>query len=406
MPHFVYAALNESGNTTKGEIEADSAEAARDILASRGYIPMEVGKKDPASASPGWSQIRDSLARVKAQELILYTKQIRTMIRSGMPILTLLQVLENQTENPKLKLTTAAMARDIKEGATLHDAFARHPKLFSHLYCSMVSAGETSGSLAEVLDRLTYIIEHENRVKSDVRSALQYPVIVAVFLAAAFFILLTFVIPKFIAIFISAGLDLPLPTRICMTMYDLLASYWYVLAIGVVGTVVGLASYFRTSQGKLVRDTCLVKIPIIGPLLIKSAMSRFASIFAILQSSGVAVLESVGILSDTIGNTAISREFGRVGDLLQEGRGISSPLRSARYFTPMVINMIAVGEESGNLDDMLREVADHYDIEIEYAVHKLSESIGPLLTVGLAAVVGFFAVAIFLPMWDLTKMVG
>jgi len=405
MPDFIYTAINESGTTTKGEIETDSIEMANDILATRGYIPIEVTKKGAISSGAGWSRIKDNLTKVKPPELILFTKQIRTMIRSGLPILSLLQVLENQTENPRLKTTVAAISRDIEEGSTLHDAFNKHPKVFSPLYCSMVLAGETSGALPEVLDRLTYIIEHEHKIKSDIKAALQYPMIVTIFLGVAFFILLTFVIPKFIAIFISAGLDLPLPTRICKVMYDFLANYWYILIIGVIGTVLALTSYFRTSQGKFVRDTYLMKIPVVGPLLIKSAMSRFASIFAILQSSGVAVLESIGILTSTIGNAAISREFERLRDLLEEGRGIAAPLQSAKYFPPMVINMIAIGEESGNLDEMLREIADHYDVEIEYAVQRLSESIGPLLTVGLAAVVGFFALAIFLPMWDLTKMV-
>ena len=174
---------------------------------------------------------------------------------------------------------------------------------------------------------------------------------------------------------------------------------------GIVAIIVGSVLYFRTPSGEFVKDNYLMKLPVLGPLFIKSAMSRFASIFAILQSSGVAVLDSMAILSSTIGNSAISREFDRIRDQLEEGRGIAAPLQSAKYFSPMVVNMVAIGEESGNLDEMLREVADHYDTEIEYAVHKLSEAIGPLLTVGLAAVVGFFALAIFLPMWDLTKMV-
>jgi len=166
-----------------------------------------------------------------------------------------------------------------------------------------------------------------------------------------------------------------------------------------------MAYYLKTEQGRYVRDAFLMKLPIIGPLFIKAAMSRFASIFAILQSSGVAVLDSMKILSGTIGNTAIAREFDRIISRLEEGRGIAEPLKRANYFTPIVINMIAIGEESGNLDEMLGEISIHYDFELEYAMNKLSEAIGPILTVGLAAVVGFFALAIFLPMWDLTKMV-
>ncbi|RLC06122.1 MAG: type II secretion system F family protein, partial [Deltaproteobacteria bacterium] len=163
--------------------------------------------------------------------------------------------------------------------------------------------------------------------------------------------------------------------------------------------------YLRTEQGRYVRDLCIMKLPVIGPLFVKAAMSRFASIFAIFQSSGMAVLDSMRILSKTIGNAAISREFDYIRDRIQQGSSISAPLKSAKYFTPMVVNMVAIGEESEKLDEMLLEVAEHYDSEVEYAMHSLSEAIGPMLTVGLAGVVGFFALAIFLPMWDLTKLV-
>ncbi len=320
-------------------------------------------------------------------------------------MLNLLQVLENQTQNLKLKKVAASMAQDIRQGSTLYDAFRKHPKVFPDLYCSMVRAGESSGALPNVFERLIYIIEHEHKVKSDIKSALQYPMVVVVTLVIAFFVLLTFVIPKFVGIFESAGIELPLPTKICILMYNFLVNYWYLCIGGLVAGILALVYYFRTKQGKYVRDSFMLKIPIFGPVFLKAAMSRFASIFAILQSSGVRVLDAITILSGTIGNTAISREFERIRDRLEEGRGISSPLSSAKYFTPMVINMVAIGEESGNLDDMLREVSTHYDDEVEYAVKQLSGAIGPILIVGLAAVVGFFAMSIFLPMWDLTKMV-
>jgi type IV pilus assembly protein PilC len=268
----------------------------------------------------------------------------------------------------------------------------------------MIRAGETSGALPEVLNRLTFIIEHEHKVKSDIKSALMYPIIVVSFLFIAFIILLTSVIPKFVNIFKSAGLQLPLPTQICMIMYNFLINYWYLIIAGIVVGGAALFYYLRTNQGKLVRDTLFMKIPIVGPVLVKSAISRFASIFAILQSSGVDVLESMDILAGTIGNAAISSELRGIKDRLAEGHGISGPLSQAKYFTPMLINMVAVGEESGNLEEMLADVAEHYDTEVEYSTSKMSQAIAPILTVGLAAVVGFFALAIFLPMWDLTLM--
>lgn len=226
-----------------------------------------------------------------------------------------------------------------------------------------------------------------------------------IFLAVAFFVLLTFVIPKFVQVLISSGIEIPLPTRICMLLYQILSNYWFLILGAVIAGIGILAYYLSTEQGKYVRDSFVLKLPIFGPLFVKAAMARFASIFAILYESGIHVLDSIKILSGTIRNAAISREFDRIRSQLEEGRGIAEPLRSARYFTPMVIDMVAIGEASGKLDEMLRDVSTHYDDELEYAISRLSEAIGPILVVGLAAVVGFFALAIFLPMWDLTKIV-
>ncbi len=261
-----------------------------------------------------------------------------------------------------------------------------------------------AGALPEILDRLVYVIEHEHKVKSDVKSAMTYPIIVLSFLAVAFFILLIGVIPKFVNIFKTAGLELPLPTKICLGLYQLIVHYWYFLAVAVVGGGIALFLYCRTQQGRFVRDTLLLQVPLAGKLFQKAAISRFASIFSILQSSGVDILDAMDILSGTIGNEAISRQLEGIKDRLREGRGISTPLRQAKYFTPMLINMIAVGEESGNLDALLRDVAMHYDTEVEYATKKLSDAIAPILTISLAAVVGFFALAIFLPMWDMITL--
>jgi type IV pilus assembly protein PilC len=268
----------------------------------------------------------------------------------------------------------------------------------------MLKAGEASGALNEVLDRLSYIIEHEHKVKSDIKSALMYPTIVVSFLVIAFFILLAGVIPRFVNIFKNAGLKLPLPTQICMLLYEFLIHYWYI-AFGI-AAIAGVALYYylKTERGRIVKYTLLMKLPIIGPLFIKSAISRFASIFSILLASGVDILETMNILSGTIGNAAMSYELDGIKDRLAAGHGIAGPLSTAKYFTPMLINMVAIGEESGNLEELMQDVASHYDTEVEYAMKKMSEAIGPLLTVGLAAVVGFFALAIFLPMWDLTLM--
>jgi len=405
MPKFSYQAITETGAATKGEIEADSIESASNLVAARGYIPTQVRPSRAGAPGLRLSGAYGLFSRIKSPELILFSKQFKTLIRSGVPMLTILQVLEDQTENKRLKSVLGTIHQDIRDGASLYDAFRRHPQVFSPLYCSMLRAGESAGALPEILDRLVYVIEHEHKVKSDVKSAMTYPIIVLSFLAVAFFILLIGVIPKFVNIFKNAGLELPLPTKICLGLYQLIVQYWYVLAVAVIGTGIALILYNRTEQGRFVRDTLLLQLPLAGKLFQKAAISRFASIFSILQSSGVDILDAMDILSGTIGNEAISRQLDGLKDRLREGRGISTPLRQAKYFTPMLINMIAVGEESGNLDVLLRDVAMHYDTEVEYATKKLSDALAPILTISLAAVVGFFALAIFLPMWDISLKV-
>ena len=404
MPSFAYKAVNPSGAPITGVVEAESADAAADALFTKGYIPSKITPRKASAAPPWQNRLRRLASRVPKTDLILFTKQFRSMLHAGVPLMRLLQVLEAQTKNATLKQAIADMTRSIKEGSTLHAAMEKNDHIFSPLYCSLVSAGEASGSVPQVMERLIYIIEHEEKIKADIRSALQYPIIVTVALGIAFFVLLTFVIPKFVTMFGRAGLVLPLPTRIAMGLYQFISVYWYVGLGGLVFLAVGLWLFLRTDRGQYMKDTLLLRIPLAGPLFTKAIMSRFASIFAILQSSGVPIMTAMKVLTGAIGNRAIAAEFDEVRERMQEGKGIAGPLSQAKFFTPMVIDMIAIGEETGNLDEMLRQVSIHYDDEVAYAVRGMSDAIGPILIVGLAAVVGFFALAIFLPMWDLTKL--
>ncbi len=402
---YSYKAISQAGTEVSGTVHAESPEQARDKLAAQGLIPTRVFSGPVASGLGLGERISYRLTRVSTPDLVLFTKQFRTLFNAGISITALLEVLEQQTENLKLKKAAASMGQEVKAGSSLNEAFKKHPDIFSHLYCSMIQAGESSGRLEEVLERLIYLLQHEHRVKSDIKSALQYPVLVLLVLGLAFFFLLAFVVPRFADIFTGAGIDLPLTTQASLFLYHSIVVYWPVTLTVLFLVIFLLRKYFRTEKGAYNKDYLLLKLPILGPVFQKGAMSRFASVFAILQASGVSVLNTLSILSGTIGNSAIAREFTRIQDQLKEGRGISSPLRSARFFPPMVINMVAIGEESGNLDQMLHEISVHYDDEVSYAVNRLSETIGPVLIVFLAAMVGFFALAIFLPMWELVRMV-
>ena len=403
MPKYIYEAIDENGDTSSGTLEVESIDVANAILLSRNLIPSKIKEKN----KPGNNFLETifGAGTVRVTELIMFTKQFHSMMVAGIPMLRILSILTDQTESRSLQNAISLIIQDISHGSSLSDAFDKHPKIFPRLYCDMIRAGEISGNVPIVLDRLIYIIEHEAKVKADIKSAFRYPLIVLIALGLAFIILLTFVIPQFAFSFSHAGITLPWPTKFAMLLYTFLSHYWYLIVAVTVTIIFVMTFYFRTSNGKFVRDSFLLEMPLVGPVYQKAALSRFASIFAILQSSGVPIMQSLTILSATMGNEALTRSFDHIRERIKEGAGISTPLKSAKYFTPMVIDMIAVGEESGNIDEMLRAVAKHYDDEVEYAIKGLSDAIGPILIVGLAVVVGFFALSIFLPMWDLTQIV-
>ena len=389
-----------------GSLTAETLEEALGRMSDSNLVPIDLKRTDIPSES-WFAKLRTQYLSVPPQDLIVFTKQLVTMTRVGIPMTQAFTILKEQTVQPRLRRLAGIIRDDVEEGASLSAAMAKHPKVFSKLYCSMVEAGETAGTLPEVLDRLLYLIEHEAKVKAEIKTALRYPQMVVGALVVAFIIMVGFVIPRFVNFFSKQGLDLPLPTRICLIMSEFVTNYGLWIALAAIGSGLLLHQFLnRTDPGRLVRDRGLLAAPLIGPVLVKAAMTRFASIFAILQASGILVLDSLRILQETVGNAAISAEFEKVRTLLEEGHGIAEPLRSARYFSPMLINMVKIGEETGRLDEMLRNVADHYDVEISYTIKKMTDAIGPILIISLTVIVGFFALAIYLPMWDMTKMLS
>lgn len=405
MGTYRYEAVNEQGKTVAGVLEAQSLDHANEVLAGRGLAPLALRDEAGAGAAGGagdWTRFFQK--KVKPEELILFTKQLSTMMRAGIPVLRVMDILEAQAENPQLKAICKQIAADIRSGSNLHRALARHPRVFSTLYSSMVLAGETSGALPQILQRLIYIISHEYKVRSEVRSVLQYPIIVLGALIVAFTSLIMFVIPQFAGVYSQAKIQLPFPTRVCLALSRFMNAYWPWLLVGLAAGAAGFCFALRTRSGRLAWDRLKLAMPLVGPLLVKAALSRFASIFSILQASGVGILDSLKILSGTIGNEAIGRELEGVQTRLEQGHGIARPLMAAKYFTPMVVNMVAVGEEAGNLDEMLKEISSHYDSEVEYATRKLTTAMGPVLIVVMSVMVGFFALAVYMPMWDLAKL--
>ncbi|MCC5790592.1 MAG: type II secretion system F family protein [Opitutales bacterium] len=403
MPSFTFQAVDDQGRFQRGKIDSESVAAANEKLFQNGLQPISVKETNVTSASTDAPPTK-RLRKVKAEDLILYTKQMITMIRVGIPIAQCLEILETQSESPTLARLSRKIRIDIEDGSSLSEALSKHPKVFSSLYCTIVSAGEKSGTLPNSMERLLYLVEHEEEVKQEVRSALRYPTFVIIALAIAFVVMLGWVVPTFAGFFERADLELPLPTQICMALSALLLDWGPALAFVLVLGFLWFRFALKKEAVRLRWDRLLLNTPLIGPVLVKAAMTRFTSIFAILQRSGYLILESIEILARTMDNTALAHEFLKLRQSLQEGKGISQPLRDARFFPPLVVSMIAIGEETGKLDDMLQKISEHYDVELRYTMKKMTSAIGPLLIVLLTFAVGFFALAIYLPMWDLTQM--
>lgn len=406
MAKFLYEAMGTDGRTKRDVIEAESVKQAQQLLSQKGMIPIKVTIKKGGETSGLMEKLQMMNSRVKTRDLILFTRQFSTMVRVGISATKLLSIMEEQSEQPVLRKVVKSMGKTIEDGHSFSEAFAAFPHIFSPLYCSMVHAGEVSGTIPQIMNELIKIIEHDDAMRSDIKSALQYPKIVLIALLVSFVVLLIVVFPRFASMYVDAGLTLPFPTRVCMALSDAFIHNWIWVVVGVVAVTGSVVAFFRTKTGRMKLDRFLINLPIVGDLIQKSNISRFASIFSIMQSNGMNVLESMAIIKSTVSNRAMAADFDDLVEKLSQGEGLATPMRECKFFTPMLINMVAIGEETGNMSEMLHVVAEHYDIETQYSINRMIGSIGPLLTVLLAVVVGFFALAIYMPMWDLVKMVN
>ena len=414
---FAYKAINIEGKHVSGTVSADSEDEARSQLFSMGLAATDLkeaaaekpaGAKSEGKGGKGFS-LRFALPSfsrgVPIADLILLTKQFRTLYVAGIPLSEIFTILEEQSQNSTVKKVAGAIEIRIRQGESPRVAFAEHPTVSEHHYVAMIDAGERSGSLPKVLERLVYILEHEEKIKNQIQSALRYPKMLLGVMAGAFLVLLNYVVPQFASVYSAAKVELPLPTVIAIQMNKFLSEYWW-MVLGLTVLIVGGIKYWlSTKKGAVVKDRWVLKIPVVGPLIQKAIIARFASIFSILQQSGVTIIESMDVLRETVDNQYFCEQFETVKEKLRGGAGIAESIGSVQGFSPLAINLLSVGEKSSHLEEMMDELAKHYAEEVELQVDKLTEYLGPTLILCLGVVVLFFALAIFLPMWDMVKFV-
>lgn len=401
MPTYTYKARDSLGKAINGAMEASGDHMVASQLDGLGYTPVYIKEKRNEIISLDLLQKHRA---VSLENLILFTRQLRTLFGAGVSLLAGLDVMAEQTENKRMKAVIDGVRGDVEAGSTLSDALSKHPRVFSPLYISMIQAGEAAGTLEEILHRLASVTEYEKDTRARIKAATRYPKMVVIVISVAFIIMVTFVIPKFTTMFMRFGGTLPLPTRVMIGLDHIIHHYWYLIVTVIASIVLGFYWYTNTERGRLRWDSLKIRIPVFGQLFLKIAMSRFTYMLGMLIRSGLPIVRALEITSATIGNTTISKAVERIKQAVSEGKGLSSPLKEGRVFTPMVVQMISVGEKSGKMDDALAKISDYYNLEVEYTIKNLSTLIEPVLIFVLGIMVLFMALAIFLPMWDMASL--
>jgi len=396
MPAFTYTARNAAGELKTATVEAANAQ---DVVAQLRRQRMTVVKVDE-NAKP--KKIKGG---IKMRDIVIFTRQFSTMINAGLPLVQALDILAKQTENKVLSSVTRDIVFDVESGHTVADALGKHPKAFSDLYVNMVAAGEAGGILDTILMRLATFMEKNDALVRKVKGAMIYPGVIMSVAVIAISVLLIFVIPVFESMFAGVGLALPLPTRIVIGASGFLRGFWWAVGAGAFGATMLFRRYYATSGGKLTIDRLMLKMPVLGDVLRKSAVSRFTRTLGTLISSGVSILDGLEITAKTAGNRVIQDAIMQSRASIAGGDTIAAPLQKSAVFPPMVISMIAVGEQTGGLDEMLSKIADFYDEEVDAAVSGLLSLLEPLMIVFLGVVVGGMVVAMYLPIFDMINAV-
>ncbi|MBI4540537.1 MAG: type II secretion system F family protein [Gemmatimonadetes bacterium] len=399
MPLFTYSARPASGgDIQQGEIDVASKDEVMSYLHRQKLIPISVREKQRQLAIKFGTGI-------KTRDIVIFTRQFATMINSGLPLVQSLDILAEQTDNPNLRKIIQDVLYDVESGHTLADAVGKHPKVFTELYKNMVAAGEAGGILDTILLRLAAFLEKNDALIRKIKGAMIYPAVIFSVAIMAVIVLLVFVIPTFQKMFASAGIPLPLPTRIVIGMSQLLQSFWWLMGGSVVGFVFLIRYIYGTDGGRLALDRLLLNIPIMGDLQRKAAVARFTRTLGTLVSSGVSILDGLEITAKTAGNRVIHDAVMGSRASIAGGETISAPLKESGVFPPMVVQMINVGEQTGGLDEMLSKIADFYDEEVDTAVEALLAAMEPIMIVVLGVVVGGMIVAMYLPIFDMINAV-
>jgi type IV pilus assembly protein PilC len=400
MPLFEYTAKNATnGQIMKGQMQAQTRDEVVGHIRKNRLILVNI-REAP-------KQLKFSLGQpgIKTRDVVIFTRQFATMINSGLPLVQSLSILAAQTENKALKEVTKQVVFDVEAGNTLADAFSRHPKAFSGLFVNMVAAGEAGGILDTILLRLATFLEKNDALVRKVKSAMIYPAVIMSVAAIAITVLLIFVIPVFQSMFASVNMELPLPTRVVIGMSEFLIGYWWAILGAIIGTVFLIRQYYATPDGHRNIDRMMINSPVLGDVIRKSAVSRFTRTLGTLISSGVSILDGLEITAKTAGNRVIHDAVMESRNSIAGGETIAAPLERSKVFPPMVISMIAVGEQTGGLDEMLSKIADFYDEEVDVAVGALLSLMEPVMIVVLGVVVGGMVVAMYLPIFDMMNAI-
>jgi len=402
MPNFRYLARTMDGQSQQGVMEAATQEAAADQLQNTGYIPVSIS---PAREGRDWNQalqqIRIFRSKVKLDEIILLTRQMYSLVRAGIPLIRSLRSIRETSRNPLLRETLQGVIQELEQGRQLSEAMEQYPRVFSNLMVNIIQAGEESGRLDDAFMELSSYMEREKETRMQIKSALRYPTFVLLAIGVATAVITLFVIPAFAQMFESFDAELPWPTKVIIAVSDFATAYWpYILAAGI-GGYFGFKAYLRTSQGKYLWDRFKLKIPIVGSILLRASLARFCRGFSMGFSSGVGVLQCLQLSGQTLDNAFISSKLQTMREQVQRGGALTQSAESTGLFTPLVLQMLSVGEETGNVDSMLTEAAEFYEREVDYEVKNLTSSIEPILIIIIGAMILVLALGVFLPMWSM-----